>query len=251
MDLSILILACAGFAGGVINALAGGGTLVTFPALIGLGLPLKLANATSQVALWPGRLTSVVAQLSHLRKLGPKAWISLAIGMLGGFAGAQLLIFMDPKLFRALVPWLLLCASVIFGLSPMITKWLLARERGQKPLAMQAIGRVSEFAFSVYGGFFGAGLGVFLMAGYAIAGIEDVKQTNVLKNMMGMVITTTSALTFIVRGEVAWGSATPLLIGALAGGYAGGMLARVIPDAALRVLVTAGGLFLAVWYFVY
>ena len=93
-------------------------------------------------------------------------------------------------------------------------------------------------------------MGVFLLAGYAIAGIEDVKQTNVLKNMMGMVITTTSALTFILRGEVIWSAALPMLIGALAGGFAGGTLARVIPAAALRLVVTVGALFLTAWYFV-
>ena len=249
MDLSVIIvLAVAGFAGGLINALAGGGTLVTFPALIGIGLPLKLANTTSQVALWPGRLTSVMAQLRDLKMLGAKAWVSLAVGLVGGFAGAQLLIVMDPKIFRALVPWLLLCATLVFAMSPTITRWLLARGKGRGSPMMQVLGRLMEFAFSIYGGFFGAGLGVFLLAGYAIAGIEDVKQTNVLKNMMGMVITTTSALTFILRGEVIWSAALPMLIGALAGGFAGGTLARVIPAAALRLVVTVGALFLTAWY---
>jgi uncharacterized membrane protein YfcA len=251
MDIATaLLLAAAGFAGGVINALAGGGTLVTFPALLAFGLPPKLANATSQVALWPGRLTSVIAQFRELRDLGPQTAISIAIGLVGGFAGAQLLIAMDPSVFRALVPWLLLIASLIFGFSKPITRWLTRRgaEGGKSP-AMRALGRVSEFAFSAYGGFFGAGLGVILMAGYAIAGIKDLKQTNALKNMMGVVITTTSALTFIIRGEVHWPAALAMLAGALIGGFAGGRLARVMPDAALRAVVTAGGLFMAGWYF--
>lgn len=251
VDLSIpLILAAAGFAGGVINALAGGGTLVTFPALIAIGLPLKLGNTTSQVALWPGRLTSVMAQLRDLRRLGAAAWASLAVGLAGGFAGAQLLIVMDPRVFRAMVPWLLLCATVVFALSPTLTRWLVAHGQGRKPPAMRILGRLTEFGFSVYGGFFGAGLGVFLMAGYAIAGIEDVKQTNVLKNMMGMVVTTTSALTFMLRGEVDWPAALPMLAGALAGGFAGGTLARVVPAAVLRALVAAGASGLTAWYFV-
>jgi uncharacterized membrane protein YfcA len=157
---------------------------------------------------------------------------------------------MDPAVFRSLVPWLLLAASLIFGFSKPITRWLTTRGGGGgKSPAMQAIGRVCEFAFSMYGGFFGAGLGVIMMAGYAIAGIQDVKQTNALKNMMGVVITTTSALTFIVRGEVNWPAAFAMLCGALAGGFAGGKLARVIPDGAMRVLVTAFGLFMAGWYF--
>ena len=247
---TLLLLAVAGFAGGAINALAGGGTLVTFPALVGLGLPLKLANATSQVALWPGRLTSVMAQLDDFRQLGARAWISVALGLVGGFLGAQLLIVMDPKVFRALVPWLMLCATLVFALSPAITKWLTARGQGARSLPMQLLGRFVEFLFCIYGGFFGAGLGVFLMAGYAVAGIENLKQTNVLKNMMGMVVTTTSALTFIVRGEVNWQAATPMLVGALAGGFAGGMLARVIPAAWLRGVVTAGASGLTAWYFV-
>jgi hypothetical protein len=252
MDIATaLLLVAAGLAGGVINALAGGGTLVTFPALLAFGLPPKLANATSQVALWPGRLTSVVAQFRDLRDLGPRTMVSFAVGLAGGFVGAQLLIAMDPAVFRSLVPWLLLAASLIFGFSKPITRWLTTRGGGGgKSPAMQAIGRVCEFAFSMYGGFFGAGLGVIMMAGYAIAGIQDVKQTNALKNMMGVVITTTSALTFIVRGEVDWPAAIAVLSGALVGGFAGGKLARVVPDMAMRVLVTAGGLFMAGWYFI-
>ena len=250
MDISTaLLLAAAGFAGGVINALAGGGTLVTFPTLLALGLPPKLANATSQVALWPGRLTSVVAQFRDLRDLGPRTMASLAIGLAGGFAGAQLLIAMDPAIFKRLVPWLLLVASLLFAFSKPITRWLTTRGKGSTSPAMQAIGRISEFAVSTYGGFFGAGLGVIMMAGYAIAGIQDVKQTNALKNMMGVVITTTSALTFILRGEVDWNAAVAMLAGALVGGFAGGKLARVIPDGAMRVVVTAGGLLMAGWYF--
>ena len=251
MDISsALLLAAAGLAGGVINALAGGGTLVTFPALLALGLDPKLANATSQVALWPGRLTSVLAQFRELRELGPATLLSLAIGLAGGFAGAQLLIAMSPAMFKALVPWLLLVASLAFGFAKPINRWLTARgaQGGESPV-MRFLGRGAEFACSVYGGFFGAGLGVILMAGYAIAGIRDVKQTNALKNMMGVVITTTSALTFILRGEVDWPAAGAMLAGALVGGFAGGRLARVMPDGALRVVVTAGGLFMAGLYF--
>jgi uncharacterized membrane protein YfcA len=250
MDIATaLLLAAAGFAGGVINALAGGGTLVTFPALLAFGLPPKLANATSQVALWPGRLTSVMAQFRDLKDLGPRTLASLAIGLVGGFLGAQLLLAMDPSVFRRLVPWLLLLASLLFGFSKPLTRWVTARGAGAKSPAMQVIGRICELAVSIYGGFFGAGLGVIMMAGYAIAGIQDVKQTNALKNLMGVVITTTSALTFILRGEVAWSPALAVLCGALIGGFAGGKLARVIPDGAMRVLVTGFGLFLAGWYF--
>ncbi|MBL8702324.1 MAG: sulfite exporter TauE/SafE family protein [Alphaproteobacteria bacterium] len=252
MDVLTAALLClAGFAGGVINALAGGGTLVTFPALLAFGLPPKLANATSQVALWPGRLTSVLAQIKDLRDLGPRTWISFAIGLVGGLVGAQLLIAMSPAVFRALIPWLLLAASLVFGFAKPITRWITARgtKTGSSATpAMQLLGRVFEFACSVYGGFFGAGLGVIMMAGYAIGGIQDVKQTNVLKNLMGVVITTTSAITFIVRGEVDWLAAAVMLVGALIGGFAGGKLARLIPDGAMRVLVTGSGLFLAGWY---
>jgi uncharacterized membrane protein YfcA len=249
--LDALILVAAGFAGGVVNALAGGGTLITFPALLGVGLAPKLANATSQVALWPGRLTSVLAQWSEFRSLGRGAWSSIVIGLIGGFIGAQALIAMSPAAFRALVPWLLLAASLLFGFAGPITRWVNARARGGgRPAAVTLVGRASEFVTCVYGGFFGAGLGVILLAGYALAGMHDLKRSNVLKNMMGVVITTTSALTFIVRGEVAWGPAGALLLGALAGGWCGGRLARFIPDRPLRILITAAGIALAVVYFV-
>jgi len=251
MDIATaLLLAAAGLAGGVINALAGGGTLVTFPALLAFGLDPRLANATSQVALWPGRLTSVIAQFRELRDLGPATLVSLAIGLAGGFAGAQLLLAMSPDMFKALVPWLLLVACLAFGFAKPINRWLTARgTQGGGSGAMRLLGRGAEFACSAYGGFFGAGLGVILMAGYAIAGIRDVKQTNALKNMMGVVITTTSALTFILRGEVDWPAAGAMLAGALVGGFAGGKLARFVPDGVLRVVVIAGGLVLAGVYF--
>jgi hypothetical protein len=249
--LDAIILAAAGFAGGLVDALAGGGTLITFPALLGIGLPPKLANATSQVALWPGRVTSVLAQLAEFRTLGRDAWVSFAIGLAGGFVGAQLLIAMSPAAFRALVPWLLLVASLLFGFSKPITRWITSHAgEGERPPAMKLVGRVCEFVCCIYGGFFGAGLGVIMMAGYALAGIQDLKKTNVLKNMMGVVITTTSALTFIVRGEVAWAPAGVMLVGALIGGWGGGKLARHIPDAPMRILVTAAGLALAIYYFV-
>jgi uncharacterized membrane protein YfcA len=251
MDLhTAALLALAGFAGGVINALAGGGTLVTFPALLAFGLPPKLANATSQVALWPGRLTSVIAQWRELKDLGPRTLVSLVIGLVGGFVGAQLLIAMDPSVFRALVPWLLLVASLVFGFAKPITRFLTkSRAGGEKPMAQQIVGRGFEFLCSIYGGFFGAGLGVIMMAGYAISGIKDLKATNALKNVMGVVITTTSALTFILRGEVNWAAAGVMLAGALIGGFAGGKFASRVPDGVMRVLVTAGGLFMAGWYF--
>jgi len=251
MDITTaLLLAAAGLAGGVINALAGGGTLVTFPALLAFGLDPRLANATSQVALWPGRLTSVIAQFRELRDLGPATFASLGVGLVGGFAGAQLLLAMSPAMFKALVPWLLLVASLAFGFAKPINRWLTARgTQGGGSRTMRLLGRAAEFACSAYGGFFGAGLGVILMAGYAIAGIRDVKQTNALKNMMGVVITTTSALTFILRGEVDWPAAGAMLAGALVGGFAGGKLANHAPDGVLRVVVIAGGLVLAGVYF--
>ena len=249
--LDAVILAAAGFAGGVVNALAGGGTLITFPALLGIGLPPKLANSTSQVALWPGRVTSVLAQLRDLRELGSAAWLSLAIGLVGGFVGAQLLIGMSPTSFRALVPWLLLVASLLFGFSKPINGYLAAHGKDHsRPLPMKIVGRVCEFVFCIYGGFFGAGLGVILMAGYALAGIENLRRTNVLKNLMGVVITTTSALTFIVRGEVDWAAAGVMLVGALAGGFSGGKLVHLIPEGPMRVVITVAGIALAILYFV-
>ena len=123
----ILLLVAAGFGGGVVNALAGGGTLITFPALLGMDLAPKLANASSQVALWPGRLTSVLAQWAEFRQLGREAMWSVGLGLVGGFIGAQLLIAMSPAAFRALVPWLLLAASLLFGFSKPITRWKIGR----------------------------------------------------------------------------------------------------------------------------
>lgn len=164
--------------------------------------------------------------------------MSVAIGLVGGFAGAQLLIAMSPAAFRALVPWLLLVASLLFGFSKPITLWLNthAGSGGRSP-AMKALGRLFEFAASGYGGFFGAGLGVIMMAGYALAGIQDLKQANVLKNLMGVVITTSSALTFIVRGEVAWGPAGGLCWWGDCGGWSGCWLASHVPDRPMRILI--------------
>jgi uncharacterized membrane protein YfcA len=248
--IDILILLGAGLLAGAVNALAGGGTLVTFPVLMGLGLAAKLANATSQVALWPGRLTSLVPQLRSLRALGPSAWLSFVIALLGGISGALLLIALPEGLFRTMVPWLLLLATLLFASARSLQTVIgLRRRQGKTPLPLQIFGRMCEYIVCVYGGFFGAGLGVILMAGYALAGMQDLRQTNALKNLMTLLITSVSALTFIVRGEVAWRPCAVMLVGALIGGYAGGVFARWCPDRPMRIGIIGFGFLLTGYYF--
>jgi len=241
-DFAALIAAGAG--AGVMNALAGGGTLLTFPALVLLGVPAKIANATSTVALVPGALASFAGYWpearSHRRWLTTLLWPSL----LGGAAGSLLLLATPERLFSRLAPGLVLFATLLFA-------WQSRRAgpappddetppdpamRGSRLLAIAA-----QFGVAVYGGYFGAGIGILMLAILAGLGLTNIHAMNGLKNFFGTCINGVAAALFLASGAVDWRAGLPLLVGAVAGGYAGARFGRFIGrERARRAVIVVG-----------
>jgi len=245
----ILLLVAAGFAAGGMNALAGGGTFFSFPALLAIGLPPVTANATNAVALWPASLAGAWAARSSLRPLGPYLLPLLLAGLAGGLLGGLLLLAGGDDVFSLLIPWLLLLATALFAASPWLSRWLAARRKEEtavpphSPTSTAAHGLVS-----IYGGYFGAGMGILQLAAFSIEGHALVR-ANALKNLISAVIYSVASLTFIIAGRVSWYELLILLTGATLGGYAGGALSQKLPAAWLRVFVILVGTSMTVYYF--
>jgi hypothetical protein len=248
MELSqILLLAGAGFAAGAANAVVGGGTFFSFPALLGIGLPPVAANATSTLALWPGSLTASAAYFRELRQARDGLPLRLAVAAAGGVTGALLLLASGNALFFSLVPWLLALATALFAFHTSIQDLVSRIARGHPSGVVVPLGL--EFVFAIYGGYFGAGLGVLLMAGLALAGFRDAQIANAQKNFLAAGINGVAALLFIVAGAIHWLAAVFVMGGAVAGGFAGAHAARRIPENWLRATVIAAGIGLSIYYF--
>jgi uncharacterized membrane protein YfcA len=248
MDTFALLFA-AGCMAGFANALAGGGALLVFPAMLAAGLPPTVANASTALAVWPGHAAAVPAALPALRPLGRRLLLHLGLGALGAAAGAALLLATGDRLLRGLVPWLLLAATLLLAAAP----WLrLQAERraaqrggvpGRGPGAM-----VAELGCAVYGGYFGAGLGVMLMALYEATGASggDPRIANALKNLVASAVTAIAIAGFVVADVIAWQPALTALAGAIAGGWLGGRaIQRASPAIVRRVVLGAAALLTA------
>jgi uncharacterized protein len=234
-------------AAGVLNALAGGGTLLTFPALLAAGVTPVAANATSTVALVPGSLS---AGWGYRRELGDYSGRVLTFlivpSLLGGLVGAWLVAVAGDALFRRIVPALILGATFLFIIQEPLRRWRDRRmtEGGDRSLAdvnLWTLG-ISQFAVSVYGGFFGAGIGILMLAELGLVGLNNIHQMNGLKNFGAVCINGIAALYFVVGGHVRWPMAAVMAVGALFGGYGGAWLAQRIGQRTVRVIVVATGL---------
>jgi len=244
----IALLALAGFAAGGMNALAGGGTFFSFPALLAAGLPPVTANATNAVALWPASLAGAWAARASLRPLGRYLLPLLAAGLAGGLLGGLLLLFGGDAVFAKLIPWLLLAATTLFAASPCLSRWLAARraEAAQPPHGPLSL--AAHIGVSIYGGYFGAGMGILQLAAFSIEG-HPLARANALKNLISAVIYSVATVTFIIAGRVSWYELLILLLGATLGGYAGGALGQHLPARFLRALVIAVGSGMTLYYF--
>lgn len=241
------LLLSAALCAGALNALAGGGSFLTLPALFQVGLPPIAANATSTVAVSPGYLGSTLGFRTELARLPARLlWRDSGICALGGLAGAGLLLVTPARLFVAVVPWLLLFATVVFAAGP----WLIRRlhrpssapasaEPAAAPRWRRTLGLA---AVSVYGGYFNGGLGILLLALYQATGVQDLRDANALKNLNSLVLSTVSVLTFAWAGQVRWPQALGMALAAIAGGYLGAALTRRLPAAWVRAIVIATGL---------
>jgi len=248
MSLAIAaILFLAGFLSGAVNAVAGGGTFITFGALSLAGIPPISANATSSVTQFPGYITSTLAYWKDIRTMWREAVAMAVISAIGALAGALLLLALDNPSFRALVPWLLIGATALFAAGP----WLKPKPKaGREATIGTAAGSVVQFATAVYGGFFGAGMGVMMLATLGLTQTGDYHRLNALKNMLSIVIAAVAIAVFVSGGVVAWPEALVMIPGVALGGYAGVWAAKRVPQVAVRGFVIAVGVFLAVYYFV-
>ena len=242
-----LLLASAAFAAGVLNAIAGGGSFLTFPALVFTGVNPIVANATSAVAVSPGYLGSTLGMRDELARVPPhRLRMEAGIAAAGGVVGALLLLITPASAFRAIVPWLLLFATVVFMAGPRCARWL-AEHRGGVP------GRSARtwglLAVSVYGGYFNGGLGILLMALYTVTGESRIHTANALKNLNSLVLSLLSVATFALAGAIAWGPAVLMMAAATAGGYAGAHGARRLPAAAVRAVVIGTGIVMSAVFF--
>ncbi|WP_424931962.1 sulfite exporter TauE/SafE family protein [Amaricoccus macauensis] len=244
--LSTLVLILAGLAAGALNAVAGGGTFLSFPALVWLGVPPVMANATATLTALPGYLSSAWAfrhDISAEGSVGLKLMLALAI--LGGFIGALLLMITPDEIFVGIVPWLLLTATVLFAAGP----WIVPRLAGAHGLPKAAASAVL-IAVSIYGGYFNGGLGIMLLAAFSLIGFSNLHGMNGLKNVLSALLSTVSALTLALAGLIAWESALILAIATAAGGYLGGHYSRRIRNMTLlRAGITAVGAAMTIAFF--
>ena len=253
--MDIVLIGAGGFAAGAVNAIAGGGTFFSFPALLAVGLPPVVANASNSVALWPASLSGAWAYRQELARYKRYLLPMGAASLVGGAAGGLLLLAAGDARFSALIPWLLAFATGLFAFSPQLSV-ALKRMRAPAANTLQGdhgagspAGWLVQLLVSVYGGFFGAGMGILMMASLAIGGHEDVQHINALKNILSAVIYSVTVVTFIVAGAVSWPQTLAMLLAASLGGYWGARMARNIQGLWLRRLVIAVGSALTAYYF--
>lgn len=240
-----LVVFVAAFLAGVLNTIAGGGTFLTFPALVYVGLPPVAANATSAVAVFPGYLGGVAGFRRELKTFGrPFVLKAVAVTLLGGLIGSLLLLISSNQAFSAVVPFLLLGATLVFAFGDRLQEWARAHAFGVK-----ANGAFGTLLVSIYGGYFNGGLGIVLLALFALWGLRDLDAMNALKNGLSLVLSAISVATFAVAGLVAWPQALLMMAAAVVGGYAGAPIARALPKAVVRGLVIAVGAVMSVIFF--
>lgn len=251
--LQYILAALAAFAAGLINALAGGGTLITFPALTALGLPAVVANITSTVSLFPGYFGATWAQRNDLRDQGSRLKILLPAALVGGLAGGLLLLHTGEKVFKQLVPFLILFASLLLALSdPLRRKLGLKSQASSSPKqgARALIAMVTIALAAVYGGYFGAGLSVIVLALLALLFEDNLTHLNALKQSIAFAANTSAAIVFLFSGQIRWGVVGVMAVSALLGGSAGGKLAGRINPVTLRWIVVTIGLIVSLVFFV-
>ncbi|MBI5472523.1 MAG: sulfite exporter TauE/SafE family protein [Ignavibacteriae bacterium] len=242
------LLIGAGFVAGVMNSIAGGGTIVTFPALIFSGLQSIVANATSTVALLPASLSSLLGY--RKRVAGVTRWLQLfsPVSLVGGLLGGILLTKTPTQTFDWLVPFLILFATVLFMSNTLVSRYLLPKsgESHGEPSRHWIIGAVVfQFFVGVYGGYFGAGIGILMLASFGLLGFSDVHEMNTVKVVLGFLLNVVAALYFAWSGIVDWSSAGVMVVGTIIGGYVGAHFAQKVPQKLVRSLITAIGLALS------
>jgi uncharacterized protein len=242
---AILVAASAG--GGIMNAMAGGGTILTYPSLLWAGESAITANATSTVALWPGAAASLFGYRREVAE--HRDWLKTLFlpSLLGGALGAILLLRTPVKTFAGLAPFLILFATALFMVQGAVARWAqkTGREEGGRSSGRLTAAVIYQFGVGVYGGYFGAGIGILMLAVLGFLGLSDIHAANGIKNFFGMCINGLAAGYFIFRGAVDWPAALVMIGGAIAGGYAGAGFARKIGKEKARAAVVVIGFLVA------
>ncbi len=242
IDVTTILLVVTGIFGGAINAVAGGATLLTFPVLLGLGLPPVVANASSSVALTPGHLFGVISERRQLPPFSTSLWSALAIMVLGALAGALLLFVTPDRIFSAIIPLLIGVATLTFALGPKLKNAL--KTTADHPAA-RLYGLVPV---SLYVGYFGAGAGVVMMALFSLTSNWPVRTANAVKNLSGALANWAAIAIFAWNGMIAWHETLFMLAGAAIGGMVGGRLLRYLPTQVLRTIIIIAGTAMTVIY---
>jgi uncharacterized protein len=246
---SAIFLFAVGILGGTMNAVAGGGTFFVFPALLFTGMPPVPANATNTVALWPGLAASVRAFWPRLN-VRPRLLVPLvAISLLGGVAGAVLLIRTPAHIFMRMVPWLLLAATVLFAIGPRLGRGAAGRAALELSPGKIALATLVELVVAVYGGYFGGGIGILILAMLGALGMSDIHDMNALKIILTALINGVAVITFIAARAVYWPQALVIVAGAVLGGYFGAHYSQRLPERWVRGFVLLVGAGMTVYFF--
>jgi uncharacterized membrane protein YfcA len=247
-----LFLFGAALIAGLLNSVAGGGSFVSFPALLFTGMPAIAANATNTAAVWPGTVASTVAYRNafnaQARKLLPPL---IGIGIIGGVIGARVLLVTPQETFLRLIPWLMLTATLLFVAGPRITAWVKGRGTQRKSsLLFTVVGFFLALLISIYIGYFGAGVGILFLSLLALMGMDDIHAMNGLKVFLVSIANAVAILTFIVANVIVWPQALLMIVASLIGGYAGAYFAQRMNPAHVRWIVVVVGFGMSAYFFV-
>ena len=245
---NVVLLLAAAFIAGALNAIAGGGSFLTLPALVFAGMPPVVANATGTVALLPGYASGALGFREDLQAPPGLSLRTLTLlSLIGGAIGAALLLVTDDRTFSRIVPWLLLLATVLFAAGPALLRRLKASPSGRASFGKSAAGML---AVCIYGGYFNGGLGILLLALFGLLGQVNLNAMNGMKNLVSALLTAIAVAVYAWGGVVAWPQAVVMMIAATAGGYFGARLARRIPTTLLRTGIVGIGLIMTTLFFV-
>lgn len=247
----IFLFTIALLAGGI-NAVAGGGSFFVFPALMLTGMPAVVANATNTMALWPGTIASVAAYRAEIAAHRADLPRLAALNLTGGLLGALLLLYIPEQRFEMLVPWLLLAATLLFAFSRRITAWF-RRHRAEEAATdptRHLWSMALQFTIAVYGGFFGAGIGILMLALFALLGYQNIHEMNALKAFLSCLINLIAVVAFAVAGIIVWPVALMLMAASSIGGYGGAWLAKKVPDLWVRRFVLVCAVAMTIYFFV-
>jgi len=236
-------VACAALVGGAINSVAGGGSFLTFPALILAGVPAIPANATNNTAMWLGVVASARGYREEVRAHRHLLVAAGIVSVVGAVIGAVLLLHTPPKVFVRMIPWLLLFATAVFALSPLITK----RQHSARPHTPVQL--VIQFLIAIYGGYFGAGMGILMLAVLSFSGLPNMNAANGLKNVLSVIINGTAIIPFVIAGIIIWKIALLMAIFTMIGGYGGSRFFRRVPSSVTRVIVLCIGVAMSAYFF--